>query len=352
MNVDPAHRAYLLHGADDMAKEVAVREIVISLVDPVGADFDLEYLDASSSPVDQILAAAYLAPFGSLKRVVVLRRAELYKKREKTGDAGRLATGIAALPAASCLVLVAAHVEDRSKSKTVIHAKVDDAVRKVGVLVAFEKLGDAELARTLVERARAEGIRLDRDVATAIVRACRGDRRTMEAELEKARCYIGDGDAITQAHIRETLCAEAEDEFFALVDSIGNRQGAKAFALLEQAEVLADKPHAVAGRLLSLLNRQLRLILQARELDALGIQAASIRNLPANLAASLPSEASITSMAWKARDYFAAARKWSSRELVDALRACAECDAANKGGIEGRENVRTNLRMLIATFCR
>ena len=51
-------------------------------VDEEFADFDLEVMDADSAGADRILAAVSIAPFASPVRLVIVRRAELYRKRE------------------------------------------------------------------------------------------------------------------------------------------------------------------------------------------------------------------------------------------------------------------------------
>src|SRR5205809_1001796 len=95
--LNPLQRVYLFFGEDDRLKDEAVERLRESAVDPGFLDFDLEVLDAETATSERILSSAGLAPFASQVRLVVVRGAELYRRREKQAEAERLAQGIAKL---------------------------------------------------------------------------------------------------------------------------------------------------------------------------------------------------------------------------------------------------------------
>ena len=150
----------------------------------------------------------------------------------------------------------------------------------------------------------------------------------------------------------EAVCSyDAEDVMFKLVDAVSQKNADRALRLLQEVLRYDTKPQGVAGRLLSLLNRQVRLLWQARELMERRIESQAVRNLPADASAELPAEGAITQMAWKAGDLFRMARGWSRTSLLRAFDLLLSCDLANKGGEEGTGEVVTNLELLIARLC-
>src|SRR5688500_8238760 len=94
---DPLQRAYLFYGEDDPQKDEAFALIRAKAIDESFTDFDLEQIDADSGSAERILSAAALAPFASPVRLVLVRRAEAFRKKEMSGEAERLAAGIASI---------------------------------------------------------------------------------------------------------------------------------------------------------------------------------------------------------------------------------------------------------------
>jgi DNA polymerase-3 subunit delta len=321
-------------------------------VDADFADFDFEVLEADARSPDQVLAAAGMVPFGSPVRLVILRGVELYRKRERSGDAERLAAGIAALGEGSCLVLrVGAAEDEKSRGKTVLTQKLDRAIGEAGVMVQCRALSDEDLAGWVGAEAARAGKRIEPAAARHVVATGRGLRSAIANELEKAICYAGDQPVVTLAMAQATASYDPEDVMFKLVDAIVRRNADAALLLFHEILRYDPKPQAVAGKLLALLARQLRLIAQANELNRLRIDPGSVRNLPPDVASELPQEGSIVAMAWKARDIYAQGRGWSGDLMASAFGWMMECDLNNKGGGEGSEDVVTNVELLILRLC-
>lgn len=348
----PLRRVYCFHGEDDRQKDEAIALLRQAVVDESFADFDSETMEADARAPDEVLAAAGLAPFGSPARLVVLRGAEIFRKRERSGDAERLAAGIAALGEGSCLVLrVSAAEDEKGRGKTVLTQKLDRVIAETGVLVQCRALSDEDLAEWVAGEAAKAGKRIEPAAARHVVATGRGSRSAIANELEKALCYAGEQPVVTLAMARATSSYDPEDVMFKLVDAIVRRNADSALRLFHEILRYDPKPQAVAGKLLALLARQLRLIAQANELARLRIDPSSVRNLPPAIVADLPQEGSITAMAWKARDIYAQGRGWSGELIAAAFGWMVECDLNNKGGGEGSEDVVTNVELLILRLC-
>src|SRR5579872_1961170 len=168
---------YLFYGAEDRLKEEAVAALVAHVVEPDFADFDREALNAGSADAPAILAAAGQAPFGSERRLVVVHGLEAWRERGKTAEADRLAEGLARLSGAVCLALVVKAGEEEGRRKTIVTAKLDAAVRKLGMVVDCQALKGESLMAWVLDRVRREGKRIAPDAAQALVQTVGSEMR-------------------------------------------------------------------------------------------------------------------------------------------------------------------------------
>lgn len=323
---------YLLWGEEDRLKTEAANALIKKIVVLDFADFDLEQMDASDRDADAILSAANQIPFGSDRRVVVVRGMELWRDRNKAGDAEKLADGIARFGDAICLILIAAAEEEEGKRKTAVSVKLDNAVKKYGATVVCNALKGENLVGWIQERVGQEGKRITPDAAQQLIDAAGSEMLVLEQEIIKLVCFVGDSHVVTSKDVAEVVASSPEDVMFTVIDAITKRQTDRALLLLAELHRYDPKPQAVAGKLLALLARQYRMLWQAKFLADKRIAPRDVRNLPAELAAELPTEGNIAQVAFKASELFATARNYTWGELSAALEKLLLCDLANKGG--------------------
>ncbi|MCW3055843.1 MAG: polymerase delta subunit, partial [Chthonomonadales bacterium] len=201
---------YSLFGEEDRMKEEAVAAFIRHVVDPDFADFDLEKLSASDSTADNILAAVGQVPFGSERRLVVVQGMEQWRDRGKQSEAERLADGIARLSESACLVLVAAAEEEEEKRKTAVTVKLDNAVKKLGALVACRAIKGENLMAWVTERVQQEGKRIVPAAAEQLIGAIGTEMRPLEQEILKLVCYVGERPTITAQDVGLIVAASPE----------------------------------------------------------------------------------------------------------------------------------------------
>ncbi len=326
-------RVYLLHGEEDRLKQEAVHALAGRIVNPDFADFDRETISTDRVDASGILAAAGQAPFGSERRLLIVNGLELWRERAKQKEADRLAEGLSTLPASCCLTLVVKAGDDEGRRKTMVSTKLDNAVKKLGMIVACHTLKGDNLADWVAERVRAEGKRMGPDAIEALVRTAGAEMRQLEMEITKLVCYIGESEVITPRDVGFVVASSPEDVVFSAIDAITRRQTDRALQLLAELHRYDPKPQAVAGKLLTLLARQYRMLWQAKFLSEQRISPRDVRSLPPELAAELPSESNIAQVAFRAGDLFALSRTYSWPALTSALESLLLCDLANKGGV-------------------
>ncbi len=345
-------RVYLFFGSEDRLKQEAVDALIKATVSPDFADFDLEVLDVSNAGAEAILASAGQVPFGSDYRVVVVRGMEQWRERGKSAEAERLAEGVERLGSATCLVLVASAEEEDDKRKTAVTTKLDNAVKKVGAIVAFRSLKGEGLSKWVVERVRKEGKQIEGEATNLLLESVGHELLSLEQEILKLVCWVDERPTITLKDVGTVTASSPEDVVFKLIDSITRRETDNALQLLAEVHRYDPKPQAVAGKLLALLSRQYRMLWQAKFLDGKRVSPRDVRALPPELASELPSEGNIAQIAFRAGDLFQLARNYSWDELTQVMEWLLLCDLANKGnvleavGIFGTDPVG-NLQLLV-----
>jgi DNA polymerase III delta subunit len=351
-SLEPVRAVYGFGGADPLLAASLSDRVFHLVVDREFASFDSETIDLSARPVHELVNSAHLAPFASSRRLVVGEHAEALKRRERHSETTQLSALIEKPPPATCIVLISEEDPDsKSRSKSIFSDGLDAAIRQSGLLVSLPAPSADHLAAWARKIAESRGVTLKGQAASMLAESARRSRLTLVSELEKVLNYCGEATEAGPEVVAAVRSRDPEDMIFAVVEATGRRNASAALRALDECLLFAESPHAVAGRLLALLLRQFRLIAQGADLISLGYLPRDVRNLPADLAQALPGEASIVSMAWKASDIFRQAGLWSADGLAYAFSALCEADLANKGGEEGSEDVRTNLKALLVRLC-
>jgi DNA polymerase-3 subunit delta len=323
----------VLYGDEDSLKAEAEIELVRRFVTDDFAEFDLEVLSADTTDAAGIISAASQIPFGSERRTVVVRGMEQWRERAKQSECDALAARLGQLGNASCLVLVVGAQDEEAKRKTIVSTKLDSALKSGANLIACKGLKEELLAAWVREQFHEQGKRIGDDAIEALTSAAGNEMRGLKLEINKLVQYVGERLPITVADVKAVVATHAEDVMFQCVDAICRRNIDRALTLLNELHRFDPKPQAVAGRLLSLLVRQYRMIWQARFLASEGTSPRELRSLPASIAEELPTENSILQVQFKASDIFAMAQKYSFTSLQRIFDLLLQCDLANKGGV-------------------
>ncbi|BDI33286.1 hypothetical protein CCAX7_53370 [Capsulimonas corticalis] len=375
----PAERVYLFTGSDDALKREGLARLTDPLLDPSAADFDREARDVGSAGSEdlaamQILASAGGVPMFSERRVVVVTNIQRLSKE----DQDDLAAGLGKLGSLSCLVLIAGAPEyeaGKIKGRSAVSTKLQNAVAKAGAVVVC----DAPLAADLKSRAAsylktlgktAEPAALEVIVQRAVSAASDrggagkgGDLHVLHNELDKAAAFVGDRSQVTRDDALAIGTRGAEENIFALLDAVGNKDAPRALRQVEEMLRHGDKPDAIAARTFVMLARHLRMLWGAKYLAEKRITGAVKGPLPDELQAVLSGEVIGLAMrqAYLLRSLQEQARRWSYDALRHALARVLASDMAMKGGtpIEALgatapagDNHAANLQLLVVSLCR
>jgi len=344
---------YLFCGPEDRRKRAALAALIERAVDPDGRDFDIEYFDAdaASTTAEAVIAAVNGLPLFSERRLVIVTDAGRLRDRRQARQAERLAGMLGKLPATACLAFVAwSEPEDEGKKRGVPE-KLEAAIKAAGKVLHFGAASPEDAAAFAVSEAAARGKKLAPGLAAALVRATGPDLDRVSGEVEKLTLFAGERAAIGAEDVRALVPAPPEENIFHLMDAVGERRGEQALRVLGELRELGEPP----WRVMTLLARQLRLILQAKYLLEEGIALNQAASAPDSVKALLPADGGVLSVL--ARQPFQAgkltrqARAFSWERLQRGLDRLVKTDAGTKGWDPGVDDPDLALELLVLDLC-
>ena len=293
-----------------------------------GEEPSWEVLDGLSATAREVLNRSQTGALFGGARVIVVREAERMDGPEQEA----LAKGVGALPPGVTVVLATGEAGDRGRRRS-IRAGLRRAIEKNGRVVEFRSLNVGEAAAWAVKRAKELGKKLEPAAARKLVEQKVGTGLgDLEMEIEKLAMFVGEGEAITGAHVDEVTPQLVEEHIFRLMDAVGRREAGRAVAILRG--LLADRREE-PGRIVWQLSQTMRLIWQAKILAERGWRPG--KKVDEETAAMLPQEERKNALrefarySWKANRTLEQANKLSWGQLAQAVRALHGCDLAMKG---------------------
>jgi len=260
---------YLLRGDDS----TRVNELLVRFKTELGsadmAGLNTSVLDGASTSLDEIRSAAFAMPFLTERRLVIVYDV-LAKLDGKKGEAQKKFLELLdGLPHTTALVLV---IEDKQVSKRgqTYWEKLGDThwlmkwVKSAGTHVWVEDCplpSEREMTGWIHRKARELGGNFITDAAARLAEYIGNDTRRAMQEINKLLTYTGGDRPVTSNEVVLLTAQEQEGNIFDMTDALGERNGLKA---LEQLHILLETNDVL--ELSGMINRQFRLLLQAREI--------------------------------------------------------------------------------------
>jgi len=320
---------------DEFLSAEEIAKLRASYGDPSLADLNSVFLDGQRVSLGELQAAADALPFLADRRLVVVRRllARFSTRGEQKERAGkgspsveeRFAEYLNQIPPTTDLVLVE---ESEIDSRSVLYR----ALRSAGAtIIAPPDLKSGELVKWVQRRARHKGSRLAPGVAEKLVDEIGVDLRALDQELEKLSLYCGQAE-VQEADVARLVTASRTTSIFAMVDALGIRNHRQVVSILHDLLQEGEQPL----KILALIARQWRLLVEAKELREMG-------GGPAEVASRL------RVAPWQARKLLGQERSFSREELKALYRALLDTDVAIK---TGQVEPVLGLDLFVAAACR
>ncbi len=255
---------YIFHGPEEFLRAEAIQGLRAKMGDPSIASLNTTVLEARRLTLPELINAAEAMPFLGDARLVsvdgLLGRLEGKAGKPSKADQP-FAEGLAAyLPKLSPTTWLVFN-EDHAIGEPHPILRLAHELKPHATVQLFARLNEAELRQWLAQRAKAKGGTLTPDALEALVGAGEGDLRLLDQEIEKLLTYAN-GRAVTASDVQKLTHGARSVDVFAMVDALGQRNGRKA---IEQFHALVEEGEP-PGRLLFMITRQFRMILQAKDL--------------------------------------------------------------------------------------
>jgi DNA polymerase-3 subunit delta len=252
---------FVLHGTDEFSRKNEVNTMRLKMGDATTAELNIAVFEGSAASVAELISSVSMMPFLCDRRMVIVNGLLAHLGRKGGGKSAKaeldsLVKALPTLPSTARLVMVEAEL-----------VKDDHAVLKLiredphGFAKVFNPPPD--MVGWIIHQVKAQGGTIERSAAAALQVGVGNDLRAAESEVAKLVLYTGGERAITNADVSAMTTYRPEANIFAIVDAIAAQNGKTAMELIHR--LLAD-PKEQPLNLLSMINRQFRLLIQTREI--------------------------------------------------------------------------------------
>ncbi len=317
---------FVFHGPEEYVKDRALEALKARLVPAELEPLNFLLLENEHANAAEIRRAAETLPFMTERRLVVVRdyppiakgargsgldaKQELAELEQLTGN----------FPDTTCLVFLLRAEPDTVKAAWKQLVKSAD-------IVAFDRLGEDELAAQLAKIAKRYDCTISREAARFMIGYCGMDLEQLNHEMGKACAHAGAGKAVARENIEAVCIQTQESKVFQVIDSLFAGQGAQ--AMMKLRALTGENEGGMA--MLSLIERQARLLAAVK---AAGRNAQARQLAPLLGAPPFAVEAA-------ARQ----AGKWAKDELTHIIELCVDADTGIKQGLFGEQTAVEQVAM-------
>lgn len=330
-------------GSDDGGVMAAAKELAAKLAPP--GDFGTEIIDGAVSNsgdaaerIDSTIQALLTFPFFGGGKLVWLKSAS-FLADDQTGRAEAVlealeklvATLESGLPDGTVFLLSATPVDKRRSFYKTLQKLAKTQV--IDALDTSRSGWEEDAARLASDVASSCGLALTGESAELLAMMTGGDRRQIEAEIEKLDLYLGrERREVREADIRLLVPASHVGAVFELGNALSSRDVARALELLDQ---LLFHGESAVGILFASIIPSVRNLLLARDLitrhrlprqaNPFGF-AKQLERLPASATDHLPRKKDGTLNAFSLGHAAIHAHRFTDVELRAALQACLDAN--------------------------
>lgn len=237
---DNLKQAYFLYGDEPYLTLHYANKIVQKACGNDANDFNFQQFDGQETELSEIVSAVETLPFGADSKCVYVREIDATKLDDTT--LGYWKDFLSDLPDTGILVLRITSIKVDGKATKI--KKLITLFEQYGVVVEFPQQQINDCVRLLISGAKKRGCEMDSNVATALVERCGTNLYRLINELEKL-CAIAGGNAISMELVKNSTAESLEARVFDLSKMILQRNGSRAFAILEALKEDKEKPVSI-----------------------------------------------------------------------------------------------------------
>lgn len=245
-------QVYFLYGEEDYLKKQYKDKLTKAMISE-GDTMNYAYYEGKGINVREIIDLAETMPFLGERRLIVVENSGFFKNASP-----ELAEYMKEIPETTHFIFSESEVDKRGK--------LFKAVKDKGRIVELAKQDEQTLVRWILGNIKKEGKQTTESAIRYMLTKCGTDMESLQKEMEKLFCYTFEKDRIEIADIEEICTTQITNQIFEMVNAVSEKKQKKALELYYDLLALKEPPM----RILFLLARQFRLLMEVKELDANG----------------------------------------------------------------------------------
>lgn len=311
-------QVYLLYGDEAYLKKL-YRDKLKKAILPDGDTMNYAYYEGKGTNPSELIDLAETMPFFADRRLIIVENSGFFKNATP-----ELADYIKGMPETACFVFVEQEVDKRGK--------LYKAVKDKGRVTELGKQDEKTLLVWIAGMVKREGRQIKESTARYLLSKVGTDMQNLEKEMEKIFSYTMGESEITAEALDEICTTQVTNKIFDMVESVATKQQKKALDYYYDLLALKEPPM----RILYLLTRQFKLLLEVKALLAKGYDKSTIAK-----------EAGLHPFV--AGKYMKQCRSFSEKTLRDIMEYSAQTEEMVK---TGRLNDRMSVELFIVKYSK
>ena len=243
---------YLLYGEEAYLKKQYKDKLHYAIVLPDDT-MNYAYYEGKGINAKEVIDLAETLPFFAERRLIILENSGFFKNASP-----ELSDYIKELPETTSMIFVESEIDKRGK--------LYKAAKDKGRVVELGRQDESTLLQWIAGSVRRENKQVTEQVIRFFLTKVGTDMENIQRELEKLFCYTLDKSEITAQDVEEICTTQITNQIFDMVNAVAEKQQRKALDYYYDLVALKEPPM----RILFLLTRQFRLLLEVKDMDKRG----------------------------------------------------------------------------------
>ena len=251
-------QTYLLYGEEAYLKKQYKDKLTKAIL-PEGDTVNYAYYEGKGIQPGELIDLAETMPFFAERRLIVVENSGFFKNASP-----ELAEYIRTMPETACFLFVENEVDKRGK--------LYKAVKEKGRIAEMGRQDEKTLLYWIAGNVKKEERQIKESTARYLISLVGTDMENLEKEMEKLFSYTLGKSEITIQDIDDICTSQVTNQIFAMVEAVAAKQQKKALDYYYDLLALKEPPM----RILYLLSRQFKLLMEVRNLAGKGFDKSQI----------------------------------------------------------------------------
>lgn len=243
---------YLLYGEEAYLKKQYKDKLKNAMVSP-DDNMNYAYYEGKGINVNEVIDLAETLPFFAERRLIIFEDTGFFKNAST-----ELADYIKDMPETTSMIFVETEIDKRGKLYKAVQAK--------GRAVELGRQDENTLLRWVASNVKQEQKNISENTVRFFLAKVGTDMENIQKELEKLFCYTLDKDCITTEDVEAICTTQITNQIFDMVNAVADKKQRKALEYYNDLLALKEPPM----RILALLTRQFKLLLEVKTMDKQG----------------------------------------------------------------------------------